>query len=104
MKKIPVLLSIPHGGTKHPQEIEQNLCSTKHDLFDDEDPFVDEIYNLGEKVEKVISADIARAFIDLNRSLQDMPPQNPDGLNITVSLIVKLLFEFLYDMEYSICL
>ena len=80
MKKIPILLSIPHGGTKKPPELEDHLCITDHDLFDDEDPFVDEIYNLGDKVEKVISAQIARAFVDLNRSLQDMPPKNPDGL------------------------
>jgi formiminoglutamase len=35
---------------------------------------------LGDKVERVIKTDIARAFVDLNRSLQDMPPDNPDGL------------------------
>lgn len=92
MKKIPILLSIPHGGTKHPPEIEDNLCITKHDLFDDEDPFVDEIYNLGDKVEKVISADIARAFIDLNRSLQDMPPQNPDGLIKSMTCYQKPIY------------
>ena len=80
MSKIPILLSIPHGGTKKPPELDDHLCITDHDLFDDEDPFVDEIYNLGDKVEKVISAQIARAFVDLNRSLQDMPPKNPDGL------------------------
>lgn len=39
-----------------------------------------ELYDLGEKVECVIKTDIARAFVDLNRSLQDMPPNNPDGL------------------------
>ena len=80
MKKLPILLSIPHGGMKKPQELEDHLCITKKDLFDDSDPFVIEIYDLGEKVQRVIKTDIARAFVDLNRSLQDLPPKNPDGL------------------------
>ena len=80
MNKLPVLLSIPHGGTQRPQELDSNLSITDTDLFDDSDPFVIEIYDLGEKVQGVVKTNIARAFVDLNRSLQDLPPQNPDGL------------------------
>ena len=80
MSKLPVLLSIPHGGTKRPSELDGHLCITEHDQFDDSDPFVVEIYDLGDKVQRVIKTDIARAFVDLNRSLQDIPPKNPDGL------------------------
>lgn len=80
MSKLPVLLSIPHGGTKKPKEIENILCISHQDQFDDSDPFVIEIYDLGDKVQQVISSKIARAFVDLNRSLQDLPPKNPDGL------------------------
>lgn len=80
MKKFPVLLSIPHGGTQRPPELDDLLSITDADLFDDSDPFVIEIYDLGEKVEDVVKTNIARAFVDLNRSLQDLPPENPDGL------------------------
>lgn len=80
MSKFPVLLSIPHGGRKKPPELEGHLCISDKDLFDDSDPFVIEIYDLGDSVQKVISTDIARAFVDLNRSMQDLPPKNPDGL------------------------
>lgn len=80
MKKFPVLLSIPHGGTQRPPELDSRLAITDKDLFDDSDPFVIEIYDLGEKVESVVKTNIARAFVDLNRSLEDLPPQNPDGL------------------------
>lgn len=80
MSKLPVLLSIPHGGMQKPPELDGHLSITKRDLFDDSDPFVVEIYDVGEKVQRVIKADIARAFVDLNRSLQDLPPSNPDGL------------------------
>ena len=74
------MLSIPHGGTKKPPELEDHLCITNEDLFDDSDSFTSELYDLGSKVQRVIKADVARAFVDLNRSIQDMPPQNPDGL------------------------
>ncbi|MCV0431815.1 MAG: N-formylglutamate amidohydrolase [Nitrosopumilus sp.] len=80
MIMLPVLLSIPHGGTKKPPELEGHLSITNRDLFDDSDPFVIELYDLGDKVQRVIKTDIARAFVDLNRSLEDMPPDNPDGL------------------------
>lgn len=80
MNKLPILLSIPHGGTRKPVELEGHLSITNKDLFDDSDPFVMELYDVGDKVERVIKTDIARAFVDLNRSLQDMPPNNPDGL------------------------
>ncbi len=80
MSKLPILLSIPHGGTRKPAELEGHLSITDKDLFDDSDPFAVELYDLGDKVERVIKTDIARAFVDLNRSLQDMPPDNPDGL------------------------
>ena len=80
MTKLPILLSIPHGGTRRPAELDGHLSITNKDLFDDSDPFVVELYDLGDKVQRVIKTNIARAFVDLNRSLQDMPPNNPDGL------------------------
>ncbi|MBT8242141.1 MAG: N-formylglutamate amidohydrolase [Nitrosopumilus sp.] len=80
MTQLPILLSIPHGGRKKPQELEGHLCITNKDLFDDSDPFVVELYDLGNKVQGVVKTEIARAFVDLNRSMQDMPPKNPDGL------------------------
>jgi len=80
LTKLPILLSIPHGGTRRPPELDGHLSITNKDLFDDSDPFVIELYDLGDKVQRVIKTDIARAFVDLNRSLQDMPPNNPDGL------------------------
>lgn len=74
------MLSIPHGGRKKPIELDGHLCITNKDLFDDSDPFAIEMFDLGEKVKRVIKTNIARAFIDLNRSQDDLPPKNPDGL------------------------
>jgi len=92
LNKLPILLSIPHGGTKRPKELEDHLCITNKDQFDDSDPFVIEIYNLENKVERVISSEIARAYIDLNRSPQDLPPQNPDGLIKSTTCYQKKIY------------
>jgi len=93
LTKLPVLLSIPHGGTQRPPELDGHLSITDKDLFDDSDPFVIEIYDLGEKVEGVVKSNIARAFVDLNRSLQDLPPQNPDGLIKSATCYEKPIYK-----------
>lgn len=81
MKNImPVLISIPHGGTKVPVEVKNRVILAQEDLFDDSDPFTIEIFNLKEKVYKVIYTPIARAFVDLNRAPNDLPHRNPDGV------------------------
>ena len=80
MNTLPILLSIPHGGTQIPLELVGHLSITDKDLFDDSDPFVMQLYDLADRVQCVIKTDIARTFVDLNRSVQDISPDNPDGL------------------------
>lgn len=77
---LPILLSIPHGGTKVPEELIDRVCITPQDLFDDSDAFTTDIYDLGGDVAAVVKGDIARAFVDLNRAPDDRPPRNPDGV------------------------
>lgn len=93
MKKLPVIISIPHGGTMVPAEIRDQVCLSKRDLFDDSDTFTKEIYNLEKKVEIVIAADIARAFVDLNRTVSDRPPKNPDGVVKTHTCFNQPIFK-----------
>ncbi len=87
-----MLLSIPHSGTKIPVELDGRLCITKHDTFDDSDPFVNIICDLGDKVRRVIKTDIARTFVDLNRSPQELPPKNPDGLIKSMTCYQKPIY------------
>lgn len=89
---LPILLSIPHGGIRRPAELDGRTLITDKDLFDDLDPFTIEIYDLGNKVRDVIKTDIARTFVDPNRSVQDMPPQNPDGLIKSVTCHMKPIY------------
>jgi formiminoglutamase len=80
MNPLPVFISIPHGGTQIPRELQDRVCLSPKDLFDDSDAYTPEIYHLGDAVAGVMCADIARACIDLNRAPDDVPPHNPDGV------------------------
>ncbi|MFC1561949.1 N-formylglutamate amidohydrolase [candidate division KSB1 bacterium] len=80
MKKLPVIISIPHGGSRIPEEIAEYVGAGMKDIFNDSDAFTQEIYNLSERVEAVVTAEVARAFVDVNRAREDRPPQNPDGV------------------------
>jgi formiminoglutamase len=92
MKTLPVLLSIPHGGTRVPEELRDRVCITPEDLFDDSDPFTREIYDLSHDVAHVVKADVARAFIDMNRSPDDRPPKNPDGVVKTATCFKRPIY------------
>jgi formiminoglutamase len=60
--------------------VRERVCLSAEDLFDDGDACTQEIYDLGRTVATVVKADVARAFVDLNRAPDDLPPANPDGV------------------------
>ena len=79
MKK-QILVSIPHGGWKVPDEIKYIWALTKKDAFHDGDPYTSQIYDFSDRVKAQIIMEYYRAAIDLNREPEDMVPKNPDGL------------------------
>ncbi len=80
MSTVPVLISIPHGGTIAPEELHDRICITPHDLFDDGDACTLDIFDLGEDVARLVKTDVARAFVDMNRAPEERPPGHPDGV------------------------
>jgi formiminoglutamase len=92
MEKLPILISIPHGGDQIPIEVSDRVCLTPKDLFEDSDSFSREIYGIKEDVLELVETDIARAFIDLNREISDRPPKNPDGIVKTQTCHGKPIF------------
>ena len=93
MKKFPVLISIPHGGTRVPPELMDRICIEERDIVEDMDPFTRQIYDLESWVMETVTTDIARAFIDLNRALDDLPPKNPDGVVKSVTCYKKPIYK-----------
>ena len=77
---LPLLLSIPHGGTDIPEEVVDDVVASEFDVLADGDAFTAELYDLRAHVAHSLVATVARAFVDLNRAADDRPPENPDGV------------------------
>lgn len=90
---LPFLISIPHGGTNYPAELKNRTIIDKFDLFDDSDPFTQEIYDVGSNVYMVAKFDIYRAFVDVNRSENMVPPKYPDGLIKSSTCYGKIIYK-----------
>lgn len=78
--RLPVLLSIPHGGTKVPPEVLHMVSIQKREIMRDGDAHTTQIYDVGDEVRVVVQAEMARAFVDMNRSIRDVPHSHPDGM------------------------
>ena len=92
MSRFPILLSIPHGGTKVPREIRDRVTLSVKDQFEDSDAYTQEIYGLGSEVLVQVQSQVARAFVDMNRAENDRPPQNPDGVVKTQTCHGKIVY------------
>jgi len=78
--KLPVLVSIPHGGWKVADEIKDAWALSERDAFHDGDPLTARIYDFHDRVEHQLVMEFYRAVVDLNRSPDDIAPANPDGV------------------------
>jgi N-formylglutamate deformylase len=79
-QKLPILISVPHGGDEIPPELAGKVALTKKEIFEDGDALTRQIYSLKHEVLAYLDTPIARAFVDLNRSPELRPPQFPDGV------------------------
>lgn len=78
--KLPLLISVPHGGYTIPLDLQPRISIDLHDIFPDSDPCTRQIYAFENEVYYYHDSDTARAVIDLNRTMDDLPPANPDGV------------------------
>lgn len=102
MKLLPVLISVPHGGSDTPKEIANRVCITPKDLFEDSDAYTREIYGIKDEVVAWLGADIARVFIDLNRAENDLPPDNPDGVVKSITCHARPIYSPKSELEAAI--
>jgi N-formylglutamate deformylase len=79
----PLLISIPHAGTRIPKEINSRMTAEAM-LLSDVDWHLPTLYNIAKEFDiSVISAEYARYVIDLNRSTENTslyPGQDVTGL------------------------
>jgi len=81
--QVPILVSVPHCGTKIPDDIRDRYAPEMIKQIDDTDFYVDRLYDfVGEMGIGMIRAKYSRWVIDLNRSA-DSQPLYSDGRVIT---------------------
>jgi N-formylglutamate deformylase len=68
---LPVLISVPHGGSAVPPELESLNLLTEPQILSDGDEGAARIYDLASEVATCVTTPIARAFVDLNRAEAD---------------------------------
>jgi formiminoglutamase len=78
--KEPILVSIPHGGWKVAEEIEEIWALSPRDALHDGDPFTARIYDFADNVSCQLVMEQYRAVVDLNRAPDDIAPKNKDGV------------------------
>lgn len=84
--KLPILISVPHGGMKIPQELQKKCLIDPEGILRDGDTWSRELYDFRDSVEEYVDTDIARLVIDMNRREDDLPPANPDGVVKTTTV------------------
>lgn len=79
MTDLPILVSIPHGGSTVPPEVAHRIRLTPDEIVYYGDPDTSRLYDFGEMVAAVVSAPVSRVVVDVNRAPGSLPPKKEDG-------------------------
>lgn len=71
MQKLPILLSIPHGGIDIPSEVSNRIKLTPLERLIDSDTRTRQLFDLSESVSACVETPIARSIIDVNRDYRN---------------------------------
>lgn len=90
---LPIVISVPHGGTEVPQELKAHCRLTLSAILLDNDTWARDLFSLRTRVAFYSESRVARAVVDMNRDPRDRPPQNPDGVVKTVTVFGGQVWE-----------
>ncbi|MDH7491813.1 MAG: N-formylglutamate amidohydrolase [Methanolinea sp.] len=79
-ERLPVLISVPHGGTLVPVRIRDRVCLDDRALSYYSDPATQDLYDMRGIAAAFLQSDVSRVIIDLNRPPYHLPPKYPDGV------------------------
>ncbi len=80
MRKYPILIIVPHGGTKIPAELEEIAAVEEFEVLISSDTFANEVFSFEKECSAVLNSHISRLFIDVNKSPHDLPPKSNFGV------------------------
>jgi formiminoglutamase len=80
MKKIPVLIIIPHGGTKIPEELSGYERLNDFDLLHESDACANEIFSFRDGASALVDTYLSRLFVDMDRDPLVLPAADGDGV------------------------
>ncbi len=69
MKLLPILVSVPHGGTKVPDMLQERINLTPLEILIDSDARTREIFAFKDRVKAYVDTDISRCVVDVNRDV-----------------------------------
>jgi len=90
---LPILIIIPHGGYRVPEELSGYENVNEFDLFLSADTCAREIFDFRESASAVVDSAVSRLFIDTDRHFEQLPPGDPDGVIKTVTTFRKNIFK-----------
>ena len=79
-ERLPVIISIPHGGSVVPKEARESFQLEEQEVLRDGDTWTRDIFDYKKKVLALVDTEIPRVVIDLNREKEDLPPKIFDGV------------------------
>lgn len=95
-RRLPLLVSVPHGGTDVPPEARGRVALNPLELQYYSDPGSDLLFGRSKEVSAFVSSPISRVIVDLNRAPYHLPPRHRDG-------VVKLRTSLGYPVWNSGC-
>ena len=92
MSKFPVLIVIPHGGYRIPDELSSYVDAEDADLLLSADTCANDLFCADDQCTAVLNTHISRLFIDVDLPPLDIPPKSPDGVIKMETLFGKEIF------------
>ncbi|CAM3948533.1 N-formylglutamate amidohydrolase [Alkalicoccus chagannorensis] len=86
-ERLPLLISVPHGGVDIPEELRARSLLTDVDVALDGDTWTKQLFDFEQEAAVYLAQDTARIVVDLNRDPMDRPPENPDGVVKTKTVL-----------------
>ncbi|MEQ9402770.1 MAG: N-formylglutamate amidohydrolase [Cyclobacteriaceae bacterium] len=99
---VPVIISVPHSGTKFPEEVKNHFKKRMRNHLDDTDWFVHRLYSFASELGiMVIKANLSRWVIDLNRDPESVPLYNDGRLITSITPTTDFFGNALYSDKES---